>query len=111
MNTVFIDAGRFSSELALEQLQPVPDGIGGFTENWIEVATLWGRIEPVSDAARYFGGQPLEEITHRITLRSRDDMTSGMRLRKGTRCFMVLSVHDPDESGRYCLCRVREEGR
>lgn len=111
MNTVFIDAGRFSSELALEQLRAVPDDIGGFTEIWEEIATLWGRIEPVSDMARFFGNQPLEEITHRITMRFCNDMTSGMRLRKGTRVFTILTIHDPDESGRYCQCRVREEGR
>ncbi|WP_420959902.1 phage head closure protein [Brucella sp. IR073] len=111
MNTIFIDAGRFSSELALERLAPVPDGIGGYTEDWQEIATLWGRIEPVSDTARTFGQQPLEEITHRITLRFRDDIASGMRLRKGQRVFTILTVHDPNESGRYCLCRVREEGR
>jgi SPP1 family predicted phage head-tail adaptor len=111
MNTVFIDAGRFTSELTLERLEPVADGIGGYTEEWREVATLWGRIEPVSDAARYFAGQPLPEITHRITLRFRDDIAGGMRLRKGGRVFTILTIHDPDESGRYCLARVREEGR
>jgi len=111
MNTVFIDAGRFSSELALERLRPVPDGIGGYAERWEEVATLWARVEPVSDATRTFGAQPLEEITHRITMRFRDDIASGMRLRKAARHFIILTVHDPDESGRYCLARVREEGR
>ncbi|GAB1581394.1 phage head closure protein [Phyllobacterium phragmitis] len=111
MNTVFIDAGRLRTELVLERLRPVADGIGGYTETWEEFATLWGRIEPVSDTARYFGAQPLEEITHRITVRFRDDIASGMRLRKGGRHFMILTVHDPDESGRYSLCRVREEGR
>ncbi|KXF78278.1 head-tail adaptor protein [Paramesorhizobium deserti] len=111
MNTVFIDAGRLTSELALERLRPVADGIGGYRETWEEIATLWARIEPVSDTVRYFGAQPLEEITHRITMRFRDDIASGMRLRKGGRCFTILTVHDPDESGRYCLARVREEGR
>ncbi|PRD45800.1 head-tail adaptor protein [Phyllobacterium phragmitis] len=111
MNTVFIDAGRLSSELALERIRPAPDGIGGYTEKREEVATLWGRVEPVSDTARYFGAQPLEEITHRIILRFRNDVESGMRLRKGERHFTIITVHDPDESRRYCLCRVREEGR
>ncbi|RCS23284.1 head-tail adaptor protein [Phyllobacterium salinisoli] len=111
MNTVFIDAGRFSSELALERNRPVSDDIGGYAENWEEVATLWGRIEPVSDTARFFGAQPLEEITHRITLRFRRDIESGMRLRKAERRFTILTIHDPDESGRYLLCRVREEGQ
>jgi head-tail adaptor len=33
-----------------------------------------------------------------------------MRFRKGVRLFEIVTVHDPDESGRYLVCRVREKG-
>jgi len=32
-------------------------------------------------------------------------------LRKGGRIFVLRSVHDPDESGRYLICLAVEEGR
>jgi head-tail adaptor len=33
-----------------------------------------------------------------------------MRFMKGARIFDILTIHDPDETGRYLICRVREEG-
>lgn len=48
-------------------------------------------------------------VTHRVILRRRAGLKSGMRLTKGARRFAVLSVHDPDESGRILVCHVEEE--
>ncbi|MBN9046187.1 MAG: phage head closure protein [Rhizobiales bacterium] len=110
-NMVFIDPGRLTAELALEAMQPVPDDMGGYTESWTEVATVWGRIEQVSIAQRDFGVLPRPEVTHRILLRFRDGVATGMRLRKGARVFVLRAVHDPDETGRYLTCLAVEEGR
>lgn len=40
--------------------------------------------------------QMLETVTHRITIRRREGIHSGMRLVKGTRVFAIVTVHDPD---------------
>lgn len=110
-NMLFIDAGQLRSELALEAMRPMADGMGGYAETWTEIASVWGRIEPVSTAQRDFGIRPRPEITHRILLRFRDDIAVDKRLRKGGRVFALRSVHDPDESGRYLVCLAVEEGR
>jgi SPP1 family predicted phage head-tail adaptor len=111
LNAQFIDPGAFRTELALEEASLTPDGMGGHTETWAEVATVFARIEPVSASARFGAGQTLEEVTHRITLRYRADLRSGMRLRRGARFFEIVTAHDPDETQRYLVCRAREEGR
>lgn len=105
-----IDPGGLRTEFALEAATPVADGMGGHAEAWAEVATLFGRLEPVNAAVRFGAGQALETVTHRVTIRRRDGISSGMRLRKGARRFAVVSVHDPDESGRYLVLRTREVG-
>ena len=110
MRGEFIDPGAFRHEVALESATLVPDGAGGHVESWSEVATLFARIEPVSAASRFGADQTLETVTHRVTLRHRAGISSGMRLRRLGRVFTVVTVHDPDESGRYLVCRVREEG-
>lgn len=110
MATVFIDPGRLRRELVLETSQRTADGLGGFVEAWTEIATLYGQIEPVA-AREFFGAdQTLETVTHRITVRWRDDVLSGMRFARAGRRFDILTVHDPDESGRYLVCRVKEIG-
>lgn len=110
MPTLFIDPGKLSHELQLEQAVLVDDAVNGSIEQWQETAILWAHIEPVGAATMFYGGQSLAEVTHRITLRWRDDLKSGMRLRKGARIFRLMTIHDPDETGRYLVCRVREEG-
>lgn len=43
-NVLFIDPGQLTCELALESLQPEPDGMGGYQETWTEIAMLWGGL-------------------------------------------------------------------
>ncbi|PTM98659.1 SPP1 family predicted phage head-tail adaptor [Mycoplana dimorpha] len=47
-------------------------------------------------------------VTHRIWLRHRSDLQSGMRLRKGARVFDLKTFRDPDETGRYLICECEE---
>lgn len=108
-NILFIDPGQLTSELTLEALHRLADGMGGYTENWVEEATIWGRIEPVTTAQRDFGARPRPRVTHRVLVRFRDDISADKRLRKGHRIFSLLSSHDPDETGRYLICLTVED--
>lgn len=110
MRAMFIDPGAFRTELSLEACETVPDGLGGHAESWSEAATLFALVEPVAALAAFGADQTLESVTHRVTLRWRDGVASGMRFRRGDRLLDILTVHDPDESGRYLVCRTREKG-
>lgn len=105
-----IDPGLFRTELGLEEVALAPDGLGGHTENWSETARVFARVEPVAATSVFGADQTLEAVTHSITLRAREGLASGMRFRWAARIFDVVTVHDPDESGRYLVCRTREVG-
>ncbi len=109
MMTTFIDPGRLRTEVALEAATAVPDGAGGYGETWTEVAILFVQVEPVGASARFAAAQMLEDVSHRFTMRHRSGVAAGMRFRKGSRLFAIVTVHDPDETGRYLVCLVREE--
>jgi SPP1 family predicted phage head-tail adaptor len=109
MQTLFIDPGMLSHELVLEEPVETPDGGGGFTIVWSALATIWARLEPVNPASEFWAGRDASEQTHRVTLRHREGVRQGMRFRKLTRLFPVLSVEDADETGRYLICRTREQ--
>ena len=111
MQSVFIDPGKFRSELVLEDVVRTSDGQGGHHETWHEVGTIFAQIEPVNATALFGADQTLESVTHRVSLRAHPNLVSGMRFRKGSRIFDIVTVHDPDESGRYLICRTREVGR
>ena len=111
MAALHIDPGALRTELSLEACATTSDGLGGYTESWSEVATVFALIEPLAADSRFGADQTLETVTHRITLRFRADVASGMRFTRDGRVFDILTVHDPDESGRYLVCRTREVGR
>ena len=106
-----IDPGRLRLPLTLEAMTAVPDGAGGFAESWTALATLSAALEPVAAARRLGADQALPTVTHTVTLRARPDLASGMRFTSSGREFSIETVHDPDETGRFLVCRVREEGR
>ena len=111
MRTEFIDPGAFRHEVAMEAASIVSDGGGGHSEIWSEVATFFALIEPVTARSRFGGDQTLETLSHRVTIRYRADVTSGLRLKHGRRILKILTVHDPDETARYLVCHTREIGR
>jgi SPP1 family predicted phage head-tail adaptor len=111
MAVLFIDPGDLRTELVLEACTTTPDGLGGFLETWTEAGTLFARIDPVSADTVFGADQSLETVTHRVTLRYRDGVVSGMRFARLGRAFDILTVHDPDESGRYLVCKVKEVGK
>lgn len=108
MRTLFLDPGSLRTELALQAATPAPDGLGGHTESWTEIATVFARIEPLSATSFYGPDQTVEAVTHRITIRWRSGVSAGMRFARQGRNFDIVTVHDPDDSGRYLVCRASE---
>lgn len=111
MNLTFLDPGDLTARLELEAPEDVPDGQGGVAPGWRGLRTLWAAVEPVSQGASERASADDVAITHRIWAVFRDDITAGMRLRKGQRIFLVKSVIDPDETGRFIVCRCEEDSR
>lgn len=107
----FIDPGAFRSQMSLQRAMAVPDGAGGHAQEWEEIAVLFALIEPAGAATRFGAGRQHPTVTHRITFRFREDAGSGMRLVKQARIFSIVDLRDPDETGRYLVCRARETGR
>ncbi|MEZ5810878.1 MAG: phage head closure protein [Rhizobiaceae bacterium] len=111
MRSTFIDAGMLRHELSLQAAVATGDGTGGYAESWVEIATVFARLVPVAVDSLFRADQRLERVTHEITIRHRDDVASGMRFERQGRTFLILTVSDPDETGRYLICTTREDGR
>lgn len=111
MSRMYLDPGQLRTEMILQKAETSPDGTGGHAEAWVEVATVFARIEPLRVESRFAAGQFLESATHRVTLRFRNDVRSGMRFLRHGRALEIITVQDADETGRYLICLVREEGR
>jgi SPP1 family predicted phage head-tail adaptor len=111
MPALAIDPGALRHELVLESAVATPDGYGGTTQVWATAATLFARMEPLGARQTVNTGQTSRTVTHRITVRQDAAVESGMRFRKGDRIFDILTIHDPDETGRYFSCETSEAGQ
>jgi SPP1 family predicted phage head-tail adaptor len=111
MRALTINPGELRHELVLESATAAPDGYGGTTRSWGAVATLFARMEPQSARRTLNTGQVVRTVTHRMTVRQGVAVESGMRFRKGDRLFDILTVYDPDETGRYFFCETSEAGQ
>lgn len=103
-----LDPGMLNARLVLERPEETPDGQGGVMPSHAAVATVWAHIEPVAAKADEAAGTVRVTVTHRIRLRWRGDLASGMRLRRGVRLFAIRAFCDPDETGRYLICDCEE---
>lgn len=102
--------GRLRARLSLEKATPTADGAGGGTLAWSAVATLSGDIVPLRPRERETGEGIEDVVEHRIVIRRRGDVAAGDRFRLGTRVFAIKGVTDPEEDGRWLVCRCDEEG-
>ncbi|PRX10475.1 phage head closure protein [Martelella mediterranea] len=103
-----LDPGAFSARLDLMTPEATSDGQGGATITYVAFAKAWARIEPVSIAFSEEANGETFRVTHEIWLRARADLVPGMRFRRGSRVFRLAGWRDPDETGRYTVCRCEE---
>jgi SPP1 family predicted phage head-tail adaptor len=96
--------------LILEEVEREEDEGGGFTETWVEVATLSAALRPIGGSEGVEADRLAGRVTHEVSLRYRPGVTPAMRFRKGTRIFQILSVINVEERKRWltCLCEERE---
>lgn len=109
MPVLFLDTGQLTARLELEMPVSVSDGQGGAIVTYETRASLWARIEPVTQVVAEQAGAEVFLVTHRVWLRFRSDIEAGMRLRKGARIFAIRAWSDPDETRRFQVCRCEEE--
>lgn len=108
MGTLLVDPGRLSARLSLETPADLPDGQGGVGDGWDLVAQLWGRIEPLRARPGELADAATSKISHRVTIRHRDDVRHAMRFVHRGRSLVIRAMRDPDESRRYLICECEE---
>ncbi|MDD3289078.1 MAG: phage head closure protein [Alphaproteobacteria bacterium] len=89
--------GNLDKRLTLQS-----ESFSGSAAVWATIGSVWAEIKPAGGSA--------EHITHKIIVRYRSDVATGMRLILGDRVFTVRSIIRPDESGRWLELMVEEGG-
>lgn len=76
---------------------------------WVKVADVWAAVEPLSGRELVIAQQQQPDVTHRVRMRARDDVTAKMRVRHGGRTLYIESATNVDERDRelHLMCRER----
>ncbi len=109
-----MDRPRLNRALVLETAERVPDGAGGFTENWLALGTLWADINARSGREAREAVAPISSVTLRIVVRAAPVGSSkrpmaGQRFREGARVYVIEAVSERDADGHYLTCFAKEE--
>lgn len=89
-----IDAGKLNKRISIKSLTRTADGIGGFSESWALVASVWASIMPVStrEKMQYQAIQNL--ITHRVIIRYRESINQDDRIYFGSRVLRIAGIRN-----------------
>jgi SPP1 family predicted phage head-tail adaptor len=103
-----LPVGELRARLVLEGPIETPDRAGGVTRSWSMLGNVWCDVATLNAQQRLEAEQIGQTVTHRITLRWRDGLTTKQRLRRGTQIFLIRGVQDPDDRRRRLLCNCEE---
>ena len=104
-----MNAGRMRHRVTIQQQVRSATDYGGYEESWVDVATVWARIEPLMGRERWHGDQIESDLTHRVTIRYRSDVTPQMRVLYGSRVLKIISVINSGERDETLILLCTEE--
>jgi SPP1 family predicted phage head-tail adaptor len=99
---------RLRERLTLEAPMRTPDGGGGATLAWQNVAELWAHVRPISGDERLRHDQLSGRLTHEVWIRYRPGVVPAMRFTQGPRIYEIVAVIEADRRRRLkCLVEER----
>lgn len=86
--------------IELQRPQRIPDGGGGYDEEWETYAAEWAWVKPLSGQERYQAQQTAATANYRIRIHYRDDIDAADRiLWRGK----LLNIRFPADAGPRAL--------
>jgi SPP1 family predicted phage head-tail adaptor len=102
--------GTLRQRIILQRELPQSLEAGSYQANWTDIATVWGRIEPVNAREILQGARLESRVTHRIIIRYRADLDAGIRALCLGRSYNVQAILDPGEQHRFIQLLTIEGG-
>lgn len=98
--------GSYREDIGIEENEETVDAFGGMPETWSNVATVQGKITPISASERTDDGRATTTVRVAIEFRFYDGLATSHRLTHNDRTFNIGEVIDVDNMGviHRCLC-------
>lgn len=104
-------ASRLTQRITIEQPATTADGQGGQSISWQTLATVWAEVLPQRSGGdeRVMGEQLQAKVTHRVTIRYRDDVLPKHRISHAGKHYNIRSIRNV-QSANVLLEIEAEEG-
>ena len=94
----FVD--RLNKRIIIQSKTRTSDGLGGYSETWSDLKTLWAEIKPISNTSNFETSQIEEKIIYTITIRYYSPLTTQCRIKYGNRVFNIVCIKNPLENNQ-----------
>ena len=81
---------------------------GSVNREWIQMETVWARIEPITGREYWNAEQVKSELTHMVVIRYMTNVTSRCRLLFNNRILNILGVVNVEEQDVFLQLRCKE---
>ena len=100
-----MNIGKMRHRITFQSLPDDKDTMGGYGDEWVDGATVWAQISPVS-GREYFSQMRESTVSHKIYCRYRPGISPRMRIKFGKRIFRIISVLNWEErnEGLTIMC-------
>lgn len=105
--------GKMRERITWQSFTVSQDAVGEPIKTWANLATaptVWANVTPQPNGERFVSGgeQVLAELTLRVTIRYRTDLTVQMRGLWGSRTLLVENVFDPNSQREFLVLMCKE---
>ncbi len=99
-----MQAQRLRHRVTVQQKDPTPDAYGQPSLAWMDVATLWADIQPVTGKEIFSAQAGQNPVSVRIVLRARSGLLPSMRVVHGSTQYSIEAVLPVSEREVQLLC-------
>lgn len=101
--------GDLRHRITFQKPLKTPDDYKGHEVNWQDVVTVWASIEPLTGREYFYAHQIKNEVSHRVRIRYRRNITEEMRIKHGERILKIESIVDLKERHQFLEILAKEE--
>lgn len=91
-----MEAGRLRHRVTIQQKSATTDAFGGRVETWADIATVWASVEPLQGRELASAKATYPEVTAKITMRYRDNVTEVNRIKFENKYYNLTPGNDKD---------------
>lgn len=104
-----VEIGKLNKRVTFLQLKMAEDEMGQDKSEWVKYVTVWATVKPYKSSEHNFMSKLKPEVTHRIYIRYRRDITADMRMLYNDHVYEISGPPiDMDEQHRLLEIQCEE---